>query len=185
MPRRPTRPSVEAGLDVAAPAPRVDGDGSAARVMDALRRLVRELSASARGGTRGRGGSAGAMSGARLYVMRQIAAAPGLSVGELAARTHARQSAVSEVVARLVDAGLVARRAHATDGRQVSLSLTPRGRRAIAGAARTTPERLADALAVLAPAEREALASAMEGWLAAAGMADTPPTMFFEQDAEG
>lgn len=182
MPRRPTRPPVDAA-DSAGDQP-VDAADATARVMDALRRLVRELSTSARGAraTRGGRGGAGGISGARLYVMRQIAAAPGLSIGELAARTHARQSAVSEVVARLVDAGLVTRRAHATDGRQVSLSLTPRGRRAIAGAERTTPERLADALALLTAHERETLAAAMEGWLAAAGLAETPPTMFFEQD---
>src|SRR5690242_16035836 len=125
MPRRaPGTPA--AGSDAVAPTQQAtphatQHDESTLRVMDALRRLVRQLSASARGARRG---AAGGISGARLYVMRQIAASPGLSIGELAARTHARQSAVSEVVARLVDAGLVARRASATDGRLASLTLT-------------------------------------------------------------
>ena len=177
MPRRATPPPVETVADY----PPVAADEATGRVMDALRRLVRELSTSARGA---RPGVARGISGARLYVMRQIAASPGLSIGELAARTHARQSAVSEVVGRLVDMGLVARRASAADARLASLTLTARGRRAIAGAERTAQERLADGLAALAPAERERLASAMEGWLAAAGLADTPPDMFFEQEAE-
>src|SRR4051812_11101196 len=96
-------------------------DEASVRVMDALRRLVRELSASARS-THDANGDRSAPSGARLFVMRQIAADPGLSIGELAARTHARQSTVSEVVARLVDAKLVTRRARPTDARQAELT---------------------------------------------------------------
>jgi DNA-binding MarR family transcriptional regulator len=177
MPRRRT-PSTDAGTAIARA--RADDEASL-RVMDALRRLVRELSTSARGARRG---AAGAISGARLYVMRQIAASPGLSIGELAARTHARQSAVSEVVSRLVDGGLVSRRASTTDARQASLTLTARGRRAINGAERTAQERLADALAALAPARRATLAGALEAWLAAAGLADAPATMFFETEPD-
>jgi len=162
-------------------------DESTLRVMDALRRLVRQLSASARGAGRGAEGRgvAGRISGARLYVMRQIAASPGLSIGELAARTHARQSAVSEVVARLVEARLVARRPSTTDGRQASLTLTARGQRAIAGGERTAQERLAGALAALAPRDRETLAGGLEAWLAAAGLTDEPATMFFETEPDG
>src|SRR3982751_5293645 len=77
-------------------------DDATRRVMDALRRIVRGLSASARvlpGGS--------SVSGAQLFVLRQIDAAPGLSIGELAARTLAGQSTVSEVVARLVERRLV------------------------------------------------------------------------------
>lgn len=151
--------------------------------MDALRRIVRELSASARG-AQARGGRGAALSGARLYVLRQIATSPGLSIGELAERTHARQSTVSEVVARLVDQGLVARKASEADARQASLSLTARGRRAIAGAEPTVQERLSDALASLPAAQRDALAGALEAWLAAAGLTDTPVTMFFESTDE-
>ena len=199
MPRRPARSHATALPVSADPADDIDHAGiadiadsgetadheAATRVMDALRRLVRELSTSARGARRpaGRSNTSG-LSGARLYVMRQIAATPGLSIGELATRTHARQSTVSEVVARLVDAGLVARRASETDARQASLSLTARGRRAIAGAEPTAQERLLDALTSLAPAQREVLASALEAWLAAAGLTDVPATMFFETETD-
>ena len=113
-------------------------DDSTRRVMDALRRIVRGLSTSARvlpGGS--------SVSGAQLFVLRQIDAAPGLSIGELAARTLAGQSTVSEVVARLVERRLVARRASALDARQSELTLTASGRRAIAAVEPTTQERLA------------------------------------------
>ena len=152
-----------------------DSDDSTRRVMDALRRIVRGLSASARvlpGGS--------SVSGAQLFVLRQIDAAPGLSIGELAARTLAGQSTVSEVVARLVERRFVARRASALDARQSELTLTASGRRAIADIEPTTQERLASALAELRPAERETLAHALDGWVLAAGLADEAPTMFLE-----
>lgn len=143
--------------------------------MDALRRIVRGLSASARvlpGGS--------SVSGAQLFVLRQIDAAPGLSIGELAARTLAGQSTVSEVVARLVERRLVARRAGALDARQSQLTLTASGRRAIAAVEPTAQERLAAALGELRAGERETLASALEGWVAAAHLADAEPTMLLE-----
>jgi len=143
--------------------------------MDALRRIVRGLSASARvlpGGS--------SVSGAQLFVLRQIDAKPGLSIGELAARTLAGQSTVSEVVTRLVDRRLVARRASATDARQSELTLTASGRRAIASVEPTTQERLAGALAQLRADEREILATALESWVAAAHLADEAPAMFLE-----
>jgi DNA-binding MarR family transcriptional regulator len=150
--------------------------------MDALRRIVRGLSASARvlpGGSK--------VSGAQLFVLRQIDAAPGLSIGELAARTLSGQSTVSEVVARLVEHKLVARRASATDARQSELTLTASGRRAIADVEPTAQERLAGALADLQLAERETLASALEAWVAAAHLTDEAPSMFLEGrgDTEG
>jgi DNA-binding MarR family transcriptional regulator len=146
--------------------------------MDALRRIVRGLSASARvlpGGS--------SVSGAQLFVLRQIDAAPGLSIGELAARTLAGQSTVSEVVARLVERRLVARRASATDARQSELTLTASGRRAIAAVEPTTQERLASALTQLRLDERETLATALEAWVGAAHLADEAPSMFLEERA--
>jgi len=154
-------------------------DDATRRVMDALRRIVRGLSASARvlpGGS--------SVSGAQLFVLRQIDAVPGLSIGELAARTLAGQSTVSEVVARLVERRLVARRASATDARQSRLTLTASGRRAIAAVAHTTQERLAGALAELRLEEREMLATALEAWVAAAHLADEAPSMFLEEKRE-
>jgi DNA-binding MarR family transcriptional regulator len=151
------------------------GDAEAVRVMDALRRLVRVLSTSARSQAR-RGG----VSGAQLFVLRQVAAQPGLTIGELAERTFSSQSTVSGVVARLVAKGLVARRAGPTDARQTVLTLTRRGVRAIEGAAPVAQERLARALVELPAHVRSSLADGLEAWLGAAGFSEEPATMFFE-----
>ena len=150
-------------------------DDSTVRVMDALRRIVRVLSSSARGLPR-RGG----VSGAQRFVLRQIGAAPRCSLGELAARTLARQSTVSEVVGKLVARGLVARRTNPADARQVELSLTARGRRAIADAERTAQERLVQGLGALPIARRETLAEGLEAWLAMSSLEEVPATMFLE-----
>ena len=143
--------------------------------MDGLRRIVRVLSSAARESSRHRG-----VTGAQLFVMRQIAGAPGCSIGELVRRTLSRQSTVSEVVSRLVDRGFVLRRARESDARQVELTLTTRGAKAIADAGPTTQERLTQGLAALPMAERTRLASTIERWIAAAGIADVPATLFFE-----
>jgi DNA-binding MarR family transcriptional regulator len=144
--------------------------------MDGLRRIVRVLSAAARESSQHRG-----VTGAQLFVMRQISAAPGCSVSELVRRTLSRQSTVSEVVSRLVERGFVVRRARASDARQVELTLTPRGAKAIEDVGATAQERLADGLAMLRIEERMTLASAIERWIAAAGIADVPATLFFEE----
>ena len=146
--------------------------------MDALRRIVRVLSTSAHGPASRRGPT-----GAQLFVLRQIGAAPGLSIGELAARTLAGQSSVSEVVSRLVERGLVSRRPNPNDARQAQLLLTARGRAAVRDTAATAQERLAAGLATLDASERAQLAQSLERWLESAGLAELPATMFFEDDA--
>ena len=152
-------------------------DDTTLRVMDSLRRIVRVLGASARG-TAARDGA----TGAQLFVLHQIDAAPGLSIGELAARTLTGQSTVSEVVSRLVERGLVERHADPTDARQTRLQLTARGRTTVRDTEPTAQERLATGLASLAPAERDELARALDRWLEAAGLAELPATMFFEDE---
>ena len=141
--------------------------------MDNLRRIVRALSTSARRV------SARGVTGAQLFVLRQIAAAPTLSPRELADRTLTGQSTVSEVVSRLVERGLVARIASTADARRAELTLTARGRRAIDGTEPTTQERLADGLAALPRTRRIALANALDQWLRAAGLVDVAAEMFF------
>ena len=119
--KRPSRPRRQTSSST------VSDRAAAIRAMDNLRRVVRALSASARSV------SARGVSGAQLFVLRQIAAAPSLSLRELADRTLTGQSTVSEVVTRLVERGLVERIASETDARRAELTLTARGRRAIAG----------------------------------------------------
>lgn len=160
------------------PAPDPTGADDARAAMDALRRLVRALRASTRAAER-----AHQVSAAQLFALRTVAAEPGLALGALAERTHTRQSTASEVVARLVDRGLVERRLDAADARRRTLHLTPAGRTVVRAARRTVPERLVEALGTLPAGERAALARGLERWVAAAGLGGVEPTMFFEARA--
>lgn len=143
--------------------------------MDALRRIVRALQSSAR---RPHGGTG--VSGAQLFVLQQLTAAGPLSLGELAARTLTRPSAVSEVVRRLERARLVRRVPSTEDARRLSISATARGRRVADAAAECVPARLADALGTLSVAQRRAVATGLERWADAARLDRAPATMFLE-----
>ncbi len=152
---------------------------TAARVMDAARHLVRALAGSARA-VESRSG----ISGAQLFILRQLASADGpLSVGELAELTLTHQSTVSGVVTRLVERRLVTRTPAADDARRVAVALTPRGRSLLADAPPTVQTQLVSGLARLAPARRAVLADTLEEWLEASGLGGEPAPLFFEHDA--
>ena len=95
-------------------------------VLDGVRRIVQALRASSRWAERHVG-----LSGAQLFVLQKLAETPGISVNELAERTHTHQSSVSVVVSRLAALDLVTRTRSAADGRRVELSLAPRARRVV------------------------------------------------------
>ena len=157
----------------------VEGDTSAEHdatvVMESLRRIVRAARMSTTAAERDVG-----VSMAQLFVLRQLAGEPGQSLKDLAARARTTQSSVSEVVARLVKRGLVARRAASSDRRRAELTITPRGRALLDRAPETIQERLLDGLRRLDRAERQTLARGMEAWLRASGLEDVPATMLFE-----
>jgi DNA-binding MarR family transcriptional regulator len=161
----------DAADDAAADAAAAD----AACVMDGLRRLVRALRTAAQAAQRERG-----VSGAQLYVLRQLAVGPPLSLREVAERTLTAQSSVSEVVARLVERGLVRSDPDARDRRRRALTLTDAGRAALGTAPETVQEQLVRALRALPAARRRELARGMDAWLAAAGVDEVEPTMLFE-----
>jgi DNA-binding MarR family transcriptional regulator len=146
-------------------------------VMDALRRLVRALRLSARAAEKTVG-----ISGAQLFVLQELAAAPADSLGALAARTHTDQSSVSVVVRRLVERGLVARRSAAADARRVELALTAPGRAVLRRAPEPVQKRLLAAVSRLPPARRRVLART----LAEVADATVPDAgragMFFEEE---
>jgi DNA-binding MarR family transcriptional regulator len=143
--------------------------------MDGLRRLVRVLHVASRASERDLGVSA-----AQLFVLRQLALAPGQSLTDLAAATRTGQSSVSEVVTRLVKRGLVERRASAVDRRRAELALTDKARALLERAPGTVQERLIAGFARLDAAQRRALADGMDAWLASAGLSGEPATFFFE-----
>jgi DNA-binding MarR family transcriptional regulator len=149
--------------------------------MDAARQLVRALAGSARAVETQTG-----ISGAQLFVLRQLAAADGpLSVNELAERTLTHQSTVSGVVARLAERRLVSRATASDDARRTEVSLTARGRTLLGDAPATVQTALVAGLARMAPAQRAVLADALESWLCEAGIIATPdgPPLFFEEGA--
>jgi MarR family transcriptional regulator, lower aerobic nicotinate degradation pathway regulator len=143
--------------------------------MDGLRRIVHALHAGTSASERVVG-----LSGAQLFVLRQLHADPEQSLGDLARRTRTTQSSVSEVVARLVKRGLVARDPSATDRRRAVLTLMPAGEALLATAPETVQERLVAGFGRLEPSTQRALAESVERWLAASGLADVTPTFFFE-----
>ena len=70
-----------------------------------------------------------------------------------------RPQSMSAIVTALEGRGLVERRPHLTDGRQVHIALTPTGARARHEARAAKSTWLAQAIATLDPAERKALPS--------------------------
>lgn len=157
------------------PGPARRRESPAQRTMDALRRLVRTLGTSARSTPGARG-----ISGAQLFLLRAIGSAPGISLSALSARAMARQSTISEVVARLVERRLVARTRADEDARRVELTLTARGRGIVERAPQTVQERLVAGLESLSAIQQQRLASSLELWLERAGFDDVEPSMFFE-----
>lgn len=146
--------------DVTAPAP-VAGvaglpRGDAADLLAALgavrrtaRRAVRDAACTA------------PLSPARSELLRLAFARPGIGVAEAAAELHLAPNSVSTMVSKLAEDGLLHRGRVADDGRSVRLTVTE------AGAARVTQWRdvradlAARALARLAPADQQAIATAI------------------------
>ena len=155
-------------------------DDDAVRAMDALRRIVQVLRASALRVEHDVG-----ISGAQLFVLSSIGAEPGQSIGDISERTATRQSTVSEVVARLVALRLVTRARSRDDGRRVVLTVTARGAEVLARSPTTPQADLIDAFEELPATTRRALASGLARWSAAAGLGEAPPAMLFEAPRGG
>jgi len=125
-------------------------------ILDAFRSIVRELRLASREAEQRVG-----VHGAQLHALRQLADSPTTSLTELAERTHTDISSVSVVVSRLVEQGLVARKAADDDRRRLSLGLTARGRAVIRRAPETGTSRLLRAAASLSDRELHALATSL------------------------
>jgi MarR family transcriptional regulator, lower aerobic nicotinate degradation pathway regulator len=150
-------------------------DAETKTVLDGIRRIVQSLRESSRWAEKHVG-----MSGAQLFVLQKLAESPGASLNELAARTHTHQSSVSTIVARLVENGLVVRRRSLSDGRSVTLTLSPRGHRLADRAPDAAQRRLIAGIERLAAVRRRALAGALDALADAMDAADSEPPMFFE-----
>ncbi len=151
------------------PAHPQNGEGGAAHAMQSLRRLVRALRAGSAESERRLG-----LSAAKLFALRQIAAAPNQSISEVAKRAHTTQSSVSEVVARLVEQGYVVRYASVMDRRRAELKVTALGEAALQRASESVQEQLASAFETLPMHEQSTLIMGLESWLRAAGLSAQP-----------
>jgi DNA-binding MarR family transcriptional regulator len=97
---------------------------------------------------------------AQFLALRAVACEE-LSASELARRTGVSGPAVSQLLASLVDAGLIERSELAEDRRRHALALTASGQQVLASARAVLSERLAGLLAELPPPEADALARAL------------------------
>jgi DNA-binding MarR family transcriptional regulator len=147
-------------------------------ILDAIRRILRSLRESSRAAETELG-----LSGAQLLILQFLKSGAPLSVNDLAERTQTHQSSVSAVVARLVDSELVKRRTSEADGRRVELELTSAGSRLLAKKApRLAQEKLFQAISDLPPTKQKQLAELLTQVVEAAGFANEPATLFFEDE---
>ncbi|MGW3469413.1 MarR family winged helix-turn-helix transcriptional regulator [Saccharopolyspora sp. NPDC000995] len=85
-----------------------------------------------------------------------------MTPGELAAKEGVQPPSMTRVIAALEDAGLVARRAHPTDGRQAIVELTEAGRARIDEEVSVRERWLDQQLVDLSEEERRVLSQAAE-----------------------
>ena len=114
--------------------------------LDELRRLVQGLRTSSHAVERELG-----ISGAQLFVLRELAAEPGVSIRRVSERTLTDPSSVSTVVSRLVESGLVTRARQASDARAMRLEISRKGAELLARAPEPYQARMIAALRGLAP----------------------------------
>lgn len=69
------------------------------------------------------------ISGSQVWILHDIAASPGTGVSRLAERLSIHQSTCSQLVEKLVNAGLVSKTRSTKDQRRVGLEITPEGQR--------------------------------------------------------
>ena len=146
-----------------------------AEVLADIRTLVSALGRSARAVEQGTG-----ISNAQLFLLRELAAADGLTINELAARAMTSQSTVSLLVTRLETAGFVRRARAKTDARRVRVVLTRQG----AAVAERAPEpptgQLIGALERLTKRELSDLARSLGALLAQLNLATPDAVPLFE-----
>ena len=147
-----------------------------ADAVDAFRRILRELRVVAR-----RTELATGLSAAQMFVLSAVDGAPGCSINYLANATMTDRSSVATIVDRLVETGHVTREASGDDRRRASISLTARGRRAVATAESPAPTTLLiEGLEKLTPTGLRELARGLAALTAQMGIADQPAAMLFE-----
>jgi DNA-binding MarR family transcriptional regulator len=98
----------------------------------------------------------------QVGLLGSIKYAPGVTVGELAAKERVSTAAMSKRVSRLERDGLVARTQSEADRRRVGLTLTEEGQRTLRRVRSRRTAWLASRLAALSPAELAAVGAAVD-----------------------
>jgi DNA-binding MarR family transcriptional regulator len=155
----------------------VDASDDAAQVLDGLRRIVRELRITSHAVEREHG-----ISGAQLFVLRELAAEPRCSIRRLSERTLTDPSSVSVVVARLTRRGLVGRRRAAGDARRQEVSLTKRGQSVLTQASEPFQLRLVRVLKSMPKARLRRLSADLSAVVRAVGADSGAAPMFFDDE---
>jgi DNA-binding MarR family transcriptional regulator len=96
-----------------------------------------------------------------LSVLHTLAGRGPMRLTELTASEQVTQSAITQIVTRLEQDGLVERQRDPSDGRAVLVHITPAGAAIIDGRRAERMARLAELAGRLTPAEREAIAAAL------------------------
>jgi MarR family transcriptional regulator, organic hydroperoxide resistance regulator len=146
-------------------------------VFNSIRRIVRAIRLSSRSSE-----STVGLSAAQLFVLQRLSEHDGLSINELADETLTHQSSVSVVVSKLAARNLVRRAISREDSRRTVISLSAKGRRALARVPEAMQVRLIAALDDLSDADVTRLAQLLARWTEAAGIAGTAPTLFGEEE---
>lgn len=114
------------------------------------------------------------LSGAQLFALRQLAARPGISLGELATMTVTHASSISVVVTRLIEKGLVRRERDPRDRRRLLLQPTDAGLARLDRAPESADVLLLQALGELGDDDRQQLAEWLERLAEAVGSPTDP-----------
>jgi DNA-binding MarR family transcriptional regulator len=168
----PTRSSSRAAVST----PRAKSDDVATAV-DAFRRILRALRRAARKTELTTG-----LSAAQTFVLNAVNSAPGCSLNDVAAMTMTDRTSVAAILDRLLEDRYVTRTQADDDRRRASLTITPRGQRAIAAAAPPPTKLLVDGLRALPAAQRAALSSGLAALTERMGIADEPAGLLFDDE---
>lgn len=148
-----------------------------ATAVDAFRRILRALRRAARKTELTTG-----ISAAQTFVLNAVDSAPGCSLNDVAALTMTDRTSVAAIIERLLEGRYVVRAQADDDRRRASLTITPRGQRAIREAAPPPTTLLVEAIRALSAADREGLSRGLSALTDRMGVADEPAGMLFEDE---
>jgi DNA-binding MarR family transcriptional regulator len=112
------------------------------------------------------------VSGSQLWIIQEVLRAEGIGVSELATKLAIHQSTCSQLVDKLVRAGLLIKTRDSDDQRRVFLSASARGRRILARSPGPAEGVLPEAIAALSRAERVRLLGGLQKIIAALDIKD-------------